>query len=68
MPDIDRWRGELEEITNWLNSEQWPQPEIDPYLDDMDWQALANKMESASDERRANHPGRSTPANNNSRL
>ena len=64
-PEVDRWRGELEEMADWLNNEQWPQPELDPQPEDVDWQELADAMETLSEERRANLSGRSTPTSDN---
>lgn len=28
--NIDKWKGELEEIADWLDGEQWLQPDLDP--------------------------------------
>ena len=27
-PDIDRWRNELEEMAEWLDLQDWPQPQL----------------------------------------
>ena len=40
-PDIDRWRNEFEEIAEWLDFQEWPQPELNPQSDnvvELDWQ------------------------------
>ena len=62
------WRGELEEIADWLDQEKWPQPEIEPQPDNAYWQGLADRMETLSEERKANLSGRSTPTSGNSSL
>lgn len=60
-PDIDRWRGELEEMADWLDLQVWPQPEIDPQPDDVDtWQDVTDRMDILGDQ-----SGRSTPTSNN---
>ena len=70
-PDIDRWRNELDEMAEWLDLQDWPQPALDPQPGDIDdpiWPNMAADMDAASEERWNHRLGRSTPTSGNSGL
>ena len=70
-PDIDRWRNELEEMVEWLDLQEWPQPDLNPQPDnvvDPIWPNMGDDMDAASEERWNHRSGRSTPTSGNSGL